>query len=592
MIGKSLPLLLAILTMVLSAASAPSGAEDARYQSIAIRCTLDDDGSWLTDYRHTVRLASYNAINRLGETFIVTNPAWQELKVLKAETTMANGRKVPSPANAFNEVLPGMAAGFADFAGLREMVITHTGLERGAVVELHYQIRTRAGAFPFFTLREPLGRPYPVDEFRLLVDAPASLPLTFQTVNVALEPTITPAGNRLVREWRLRDLAAMPGENGSSPADQPFLLVAAAPDGQPAFPRLPSPGEVPADLRSEDRAEGDLRLPALVRRMAETLALCPVPLSLTGLTPRPLARVFASGYATRLEKALALRALLAQRGFPSRLLAVADSPAYTGHVPAWNAYDTFLLQAGGDGTSCFIDPTTGAVTARWRPRGDCLVLDLDSGKTERLPPASAAENTVAITGRVVLGTDKTSAALTLEVSGHYHQPEAVADDPKRFAVTWLGKVFPDTEWTVRRVVFLDETRCVIELDGTGNWLAACGKDSRVLPPFHLPVVQGEWAQTNRRETSFRCEVPFVVSLDLTMVPPAGYAFENLPAAFTKKNEIGASHLRFSPLAEGSLQLSSRCELDRNLIPASAWADFTSLIRPLLGGDQRLYLARP
>jgi len=55
---------------------------------------------------------------------------------------MADGKKVETPSNAFNEILPSFAAGAPAFNGLRDMVITHTGLERGAVINLDYTLHT------------------------------------------------------------------------------------------------------------------------------------------------------------------------------------------------------------------------------------------------------------------------------------------------------------------------------------------------------------------------------------------------------------------------------------------------------------------
>ena len=133
-------------------------ASDARFLNVEITYQLHEDGSWDMAYEQQARLDTYYAFNRaLGETFIVYNPDFQKLEVLKSETTMADGRQVASPENAFNEVLPFAAHGFADFSHLREMVVTHTGLERGAMVDLHYRIHTRPAFFPIF----PDAKPWP-----------------------------------------------------------------------------------------------------------------------------------------------------------------------------------------------------------------------------------------------------------------------------------------------------------------------------------------------------------------------------------------------------------------------------------------------
>ena len=93
------------------------------------------------DYRYIkkLKLQSYRSFNSLyGETFISYNPAFQSLKINEVYTIMADGKKNPSPSNAFNEVLPAFAANAPAYNNLREMVITHSGKEMNEVINLDY----------------------------------------------------------------------------------------------------------------------------------------------------------------------------------------------------------------------------------------------------------------------------------------------------------------------------------------------------------------------------------------------------------------------------------------------------------------------
>src|SRR6056297_1598782 len=100
---------------------------DALYKKIIKTYTLNEDGSVDYQYQHELDLYSYYAFNRLyGETFIVYNPDYQTLKIDTSYTTMADGKIVQSPENAYNEVLPRMASGAPPYSHLREMVVTHT----------------------------------------------------------------------------------------------------------------------------------------------------------------------------------------------------------------------------------------------------------------------------------------------------------------------------------------------------------------------------------------------------------------------------------------------------------------------------------
>ena len=104
---------------------------DAVYLNMTKEYTLNPDGSMDYHYSHQLKLFSYYAFNsRYGETFIVYNPKFQSLKVNKSVTVKENGENIPAPANALNEVLPGFASNAPYYNCLREMVVSHTGLER------------------------------------------------------------------------------------------------------------------------------------------------------------------------------------------------------------------------------------------------------------------------------------------------------------------------------------------------------------------------------------------------------------------------------------------------------------------------------
>ena len=102
---------------------------DAVYHQLIKEFTIHEDGSYDSHFFKKLELKTPFAFNRLfGETFVVYNPDYQDLKINKAYTVMADGSRNPSPENAFNEVLPRQASNFPAYSHLREMVITHTGL--------------------------------------------------------------------------------------------------------------------------------------------------------------------------------------------------------------------------------------------------------------------------------------------------------------------------------------------------------------------------------------------------------------------------------------------------------------------------------
>ena len=129
-----LPVLFLLIPVFLSA---QNENYDAEYLKLVKEYSLNDDGSFDFHLRKEIKLNTHFAFHRLfGETFIVYNPQFQSLKINECFTVMADGKKVVAPENAFNEVLPGFARDIAAYNHLREMVVTHTGLEVGGVITL------------------------------------------------------------------------------------------------------------------------------------------------------------------------------------------------------------------------------------------------------------------------------------------------------------------------------------------------------------------------------------------------------------------------------------------------------------------------
>jgi hypothetical protein len=187
---------------------------DARFQKITRTYTLNPDGSMDYQYQHELDLYTHFSFNRLyGETFIVYNPEHQELKVNRSETKTAEGKMVPSPDNAFNEVLPRFAEGAPPYHQLREMVVTHTGLEKNSTIFLDYNLHTEAGYKPFLMEDAVLSETSPVNELVIKVRFPKDKELNYQLLNAEENLNISNKGDMKEYKWVFKDLDATSKED-------------------------------------------------------------------------------------------------------------------------------------------------------------------------------------------------------------------------------------------------------------------------------------------------------------------------------------------------------------------------------------------
>lgn len=303
---------------------------DAVYLQLKKEYTLHADGT--LDYRYSKKqkLLTYRAIHNLyGETFLVYNPEYQDLKINEAFTIMADGKKVTSPPNAFNEVLPSVAANAPAYNQLREMVVTHTGIERDATINLDYVLHSGKEYSPFLAGNEVFADTEPIEELTVIVRIPQGKTLSFRMFHSDLKPLITVEGSYTVYTWKQKNIPAIPAEEFQKTGNAlyPRLIFSTAENRnvlyqllvkQPAF-GFEATGEMKNAIESvlmESREKTDIIL-KLQEKVVNDVVLWPIPMKYTGYRCRPAPVTWNSNGGTLMEKAVLLAALLREAGIPA-----------------------------------------------------------------------------------------------------------------------------------------------------------------------------------------------------------------------------------------------------------------------------------
>ncbi|MBP5189289.1 MAG: DUF3857 domain-containing protein, partial [Bacteroidales bacterium] len=98
-----------VLFSVFSSPFSVSYAQDAEYNLIRRTYKINSDGTMDISYRKEIKLLRNRAITAYadkGETFILYNPAIDELRINESYTIRKDGSRVQTPANAFIDQLP------------------------------------------------------------------------------------------------------------------------------------------------------------------------------------------------------------------------------------------------------------------------------------------------------------------------------------------------------------------------------------------------------------------------------------------------------------------------------------------------------
>ncbi|MCB2205649.1 DUF3857 domain-containing protein [bacterium] len=314
---------IALSILILAAASSALRAQDttdAVYENIQHEYLLRPDGSTLYSYSSKLKLLTPFAFTReYGESFITYNPKWQTLDVTRSETTMRDGSVVPSPVNAYNEVLPRSAAHAVPFNHLREMVVTHTGLEAGAVVDFAYTLESKPGMYPGLMGRVVCGSRNHVVQMSIRVVVPEGTELQWGFARDDIQPVITTEAGNTVYTWTRKHIPQYETEAHQSAPQRvlPVLYFSTSnydaialhvfgPEGpRPLPPHVLELGE----MINRQHATPLASALALRDWVAKRVGRCSVPLDLIGYRARPVEEILEFNVGSDLDRAVMLAQL-------------------------------------------------------------------------------------------------------------------------------------------------------------------------------------------------------------------------------------------------------------------------------------------
>jgi len=413
---KSIALIISILLSINILAQKVD--TDAVYEKITTEYTLNTDGSVVYHYYKKLKLNTHFSFNRLyGETFIVYNPAYQSLTINNSQTTQENGEVVEGPVNSFNEVLPRFASNAPYFNGLREMVVTHPGLEVGAVIELDYTITSKAGFYPGLMADEVLTRSSPVTEHEVIIRIPTSKTLHYKVLNLRTGPEIKESKSETTYSFTFNGLKENTHET-FQPSDQlhqpriffstlTFEEAIASITDQHAFTyKVDEPmKKFVNDLKEKNKDDVLLAL-ALQKMVSSDINTYGIPPYYIGYTMRTAIETWKGNGGTPCEKTILLASLLREAGINANPVMIIPSKLYNEEIGCLPLAETIYLQVNPRDTeqmylSAFMAPDQNLVFSM----NDKTLLLFDPGKHYVESISESFENKVIMNGNFVVSDD-------------------------------------------------------------------------------------------------------------------------------------------------------------------------------------------
>ncbi|NPA37370.1 MAG: DUF3857 domain-containing protein [Chlorobi bacterium] len=326
-------LFITIFTVVFSSCSPdePTASDypdaDALYLNLKKTFILNEDGSIIQKTEKKQKLFTYRAFHSLyGDTRITYNPDFQKINVEESYTVMSDGKRVDSPQNAYNEVLPRNCTNSKAYSHIRELVISHTALERNAVINCKYQITTVKDILPYLMGNELLVQSCPVKEMSIIIQVPKGTELNYTLYGSDTKPHKTTVGNNIVYEWKFEDLPQHLTEPGEYIYSEklPRLIFSTqesrkklidAISNQPGFMINDMEKMPPYISNALKGLETPMEIALKIQQIVtDEVNLVRIPEILTGFMFRTPKLIWESNSATATEKAILMSSLMKEAG--------------------------------------------------------------------------------------------------------------------------------------------------------------------------------------------------------------------------------------------------------------------------------------
>lgn len=350
------------------APSVPVDEADALVIREEKKLSLGADGIQSEETLVVKKILTYEGMDGEGDPHIAFNEKHQALEVLASRTTTPEGKILDTRPNGMNPITPFPLARAPFFTDGRQMVVTHVGLDIGAVTELRYTVRDKEPWRPFLSGEEPLASHNPMREKIVSVSVPEGTALHTQVLGCEAHATSEARDGVVKHTWEVAGVPLLHTE-AATRAELSFLpriVYSTASSWEeaagPLFGKMEE-AMVPDEALREKAAgivsDGDSQWRKLGKLHAFVHArISPVdwPLESFPEAPRKARDVYRSRYGLAVERAALLGAFLDAIGVESELLFVSRGPVIAQDVPAMCQFPIPVLEVIAEGRSLWIDP--------------------------------------------------------------------------------------------------------------------------------------------------------------------------------------------------------------------------------------------
>lgn len=404
-----------------------------------IQYDLADAHNWTERYHTKKQVLSYKGKKDSAELKLDYNPAWEDVKLIRATVTN-NGQTREISEKEINLMDAAWAASAPRYPAAKTLVASLPAVEIGSVIEYEYERHKKDR--PFFAAMHIFRSMNPVNYEKVTLTAPASLTLRFLKDDNGIAISDEPAaekpvivetqrrqGDTVSWQWEAKDQDAIRQEDNLPPVATfcPVLRITAgnwetyaskvsavlekAADGQKAAQQKAR--EIVGAVKGREEQIAAIRDFVVKGIRGAGPGIDDMPLS--AITPAD--RTLSDGYGNTTDRAVLLYALLKEVGLnPEFVLANYGSSLdlikrFESQYPVTSLFGSVLVRVRDGSQMVYLNDTNQYAALGVTPADGCLSLPLDEGRPESVSVAKDKKNLREFESRLVL-TEQGDAKMT------------------------------------------------------------------------------------------------------------------------------------------------------------------------------------
>ena len=566
--------------------------------------SFDEQGRATRRTHHVFRVESRAGADKWGTLRVSWSPWYQHKPTLRARVVSPDGVAHEVDPATVNEIVGGNDPHISSDRHHLEAPLP--ALTPGAVVEEESIIVDHR---PYFsagtTMLMGFGANVPVEEQRLVIDAPRSLKLRHRA---RLLPTLTSTSKRHGKRVRWTFSAARQSAHATPAANlpsdlprYPHVALSTATSWQSVatayaaiVDRQIGAGSIDDTLIAPVRAAAGrrARIDAALALVNDNVRYSGLELGASSITPWTPAQTWKRKYGDCKDKATLLVAILAKVGIDARVALLASGPGrdVDPDLPGMGSFDHAIVYLPGK-QPLWIDPTAVFARAGELPGGDqdrlALVAHHSTRQLIRTPAASSRDNRIIerrevrlaeIGGGNIVETTTTHGWFDRDYRSSYRN--VGKKQRTEMLGEWISNQYQSDSLTSYRHADVEDLSnpFQLRLEASGAQLAFTDEEeakiflSTYTPVTYLPDELKEVAKPGKlRKRDFILPVPYSYEIDYEIIPPPGFAPRPLPPAETL--QLGPATLTASYRTAGANVIAElRFEIaKRRLVPAEVAA---------------------